>query len=528
MRRAKSRVFGTVVSILGLTACSGLVSPPAATSDISTISGSMFAVGYSRIADAYLQPSDLGEITVAGLSGLSTIDPAVGARRANGYLELLFGEAVIGAFAAPDPDDHHGWAGVTTAALERAQQVSPLLHDADPEEIYKAVYVAITAGFDPYSRYTPAKQAVEERAFRDGYGGIGLLLDTDEARRPVIQQVFDRGPASRAGVPAGAVIVAVDGMPVDEIGVDALGAKLRGPVGSLVSLTVETERTGQVTFAMQRERVIPNVVDARYQDGIAIVRVSRFNAATAQNLSTTLRTAVRTLGPEAKGIILDLRGNPGGLLPQAVEVADLFLPAGQIISTRGRNPESIQHFSAKADDLTGGLPLVVLVDNRSASGAEVVAAALQDTGRAVVVGSVSYGKGSVQTVTRLPNDGELLLTWSRIYSPAGYTLHQQGVLPAVCTSAGITDAAQVLAHFRRGEMPAPAALNAERRAAPEDAAALAQLRGTCPWQEHDAALDVAVAEMLLSDRALFAQALSATVAAPTLAAATAERLDTSN
>src|SRR3546814_20352184 len=155
-------------------------------------------------------------------------------------------------------------------------------------------------------------------------------------------------------------------------------------------------------------------------------------------------------------MILDLRGNPGGLLNQSVAVADMFISHGQIISTRGRHPDSFQYFDAESDDATGGLPLVVLVDGQSASGAEVVAAALQDSGRAVVVGASSYGKGSVQTVTRLPNAGELFLPWSRIYSPAGYTPPHQRVMPTLCTRTSPGgDAAQLRARFRPGGSTEP-------------------------------------------------------------------------
>lgn len=508
MSRVRRGLLGTIVGVLALSACGGALPPSAADRHGASAAETVFSVGYDRIAEVYLRSMDLGALTVDGLAGLAAIDPALGARRSGAMVELISDGQVIGRFAAPRPDDARGWAALTTAAVARGQQASPALRDADAEEIYEAVFAAITAELDPYSRYVGAQRAKDERAFRDGYGGIGLLLHFDDAGRALIQRVFKEGPAFQAGVETGSVILAVDGTPVGAIGLDDLSSRLRGPVNSVVHLTVAPPSGGTAAFALRREQVIPNAVQTRYENGVAILEVSRFNAATSQHAAAAIREAVATLGPGGKGIILDLRGNPGGLLSQSVAVADLFIPRGQIISTRGRHPDSVQYFDADRDDLSGGLPLVVLVDGNSASAAEVVAAALQDSGRAVVVGASSYGKGSVQTVTRLPNDGELFLTWSRIYAPAGYTLHQQGVMPTICTSAGIDDAKLLLSRFRSGELTVPAGLQNERRAAPDDAAALEHLRSICPWQEHDGALDVTVAEMLLADRELYAKALA--------------------
>jgi carboxyl-terminal processing protease len=167
---------------------------------------------------------------------------------------------------------------------------------------------------------------------------------------------------------------------------------------------------------------------------MAVIRVAGFNKRTAQDLERVVVGLPWNGASPIKGIVLDLRSNPGGLLDQAVAVADAFLRKGTIVSTHGRHPESIQRFSATGRDLANGMPIVVLVNGRSASAAEIVAAALQDRGRAVVVGSNSYGKGTVQNITRLPNDGELILTWSRFHAPSGYALDALGILPNICTS----------------------------------------------------------------------------------------------
>ncbi len=159
-----------------------------------------------------------------------------------------------------------------------------------------------------------------------------------------------------------------------------------------------------------------------------------FNQNTTQQLVEDLEAVKREMGPQLRGIVLDLRGDPGGLLDQAVSLADVFIAKGPIVATIGRNPASRQFFEASGDSIAPRIPIVVLVNGGSASASEIVAAALQDAGRAVVVGTASYGKGTVQTVLRLPNNGELTLTWAQLVAPAGYLLNAHGVVPTVCTS----------------------------------------------------------------------------------------------
>ncbi len=484
------------------------------------LSDSIFDVGYERIEEVYFEPVDIGTLTVDGLSGLSRIDENLSARRLDGRLQLLSGDVILADYPAPSPRDDDAWAELTVSALESARIGSEPLRLASTEDVYEAIFSAIAGDLDPYSRYVNPDQAEQERAFRDGYGGIGILLELDNQGRPSIQDVFAEGPAFEAGLRTDDRIVAVDGRDSREWGLEELGNNLRGPVNTMVQVTVQRGDGSERTFALRRRRVIPNAVSARYDDDVVIIRVSRFNVSTRNNVRDALEEAQETLGDRARGIILDLRGNPGGLLDQSVEVADLFMVDGEIIHTRGRHPDSRQQFLADSSDIANGLPLVVLLDGRSASGAEVVAAALQDSRRGVLVGASTYGKGSVQTVTRLPNDGELFLTWSRIFAPSGYTLHLQGVMPTICTSNGIEDADRIVAMFSSGQLAVPASLTALRQAAPDDERALERLREACPWREHDAELDVEVALRLLRDPVLFQQALAASTP-PSLAARTA-------
>lgn len=479
--------------------------------DIGGLEGAVFGVGYNRISDIYLEPVALSRFAVSGLDGMAEIDGSIDARIEDDSILVTREGATVARVAMPRDYDTRAWAALTVEAIAGARAASPLLAETDPEDVYEAFYDAALGDLDDYSRYVDPDQAREERAQRDGYGGIGLLIEAADGRT-IILQVFEDGPAAAAGIEAGWYIVAVDGESAEEWDIGEVGQRLRGRVSTSVTVTFETPTGERREVSLSRERVVPNVVASRVEDGAVIVEVLRFNAATTDYLAEAIEDGLRELGGSARGIILDLRGNPGGLLGQAVTVADMFVDSGELIHTRGRHPDSIQRFDARLGDVTSGLPLVVLIDGRSASGAEIVAAALQDRGRAVLVGSSTFGKGSVQTVTRLPNDGELYLTWSRIYAPTGYTFHKQGVMPTVCTSAGDAEAAGLLARFRAGELAVPSSMTAAKRAAPEDVDALELLREACPWRPHDAELDVDVALRIVQDRTLYAEALAASTA----------------
>lgn len=480
-------------------------SPGTWAADRNRVNEQVFAIGYGRIAEAYLSPVDFGRLGVDGLKGLAGIDSDIEAELTGKVVRVYAAGTLTGEYTAPA--DAGGWAALTTKAVDRARSFSVQLRDAPAERIYQAIFDSVTADLDGYSRYTGVQRATNERAQRDGYGGVGITLDFVNGR-PVVRDLIGRGPAERAGLKAGDRLVAVDGEPVAAMMEADVRERLRGPAGTLVSLTVDRDGGTQRRLSVRRERVVPNTVTVSISDGVAVLKLDRFNAATATNLRDALGVVTRAPAGSVTGVVLDLRGNPGGLLDQAVAVADLFITSGRIITTEGRHPDSRQRWDAADDDAADGLPLAVLVDGRSASSAEVVAAALQDSGRAVIIGAGSFGKGSVQTVTRLPNDGELFLTWSRIYTPAGYTLHRQGVQPTICTSRGGSNAAELLGDLRDGRLPSAVQLADWRSKAPDDDFALHQLRDACPWREHEPELDLTVAKLLLADSALYARAVT--------------------
>ncbi len=480
--------------------------PLAAAPASPPVSEQVFTVGFSKIADVYLEAVSFDRLGVDGLKGLAAIDPAVRIERANTTVRLYVSGNLAAEYGAPTAGDSNGWAILTTRIIDRARLYSPTLAQTAPERIYQVVFDGVVANLDGYSRYTNAQRATSERAQREGYGGIGVSLDI-YAGRVTVRDIVPRSPADRAGLRDGDQLFAIDNELIARMGETDMRDRLRGPTGTQVTVTVARDGATPRRVAMRRERVVPNTVSVSVTDHVGLIKLERFNASTASNLRDSV-AAIRqgSGGRGLRGLILDLRGNPGGLLDQAVSVADLFIRRGRILSTEGRHPDSRQRFDATPDDIADGLPMVVLVDGRTASSAEVVAAALQDTGRAVVVGASSYGKGSVQTVTRLPNDGELFLTWSRIYTPAGYTLHRQGVQPSVCTSRpGQSDPAALLTDLRDGRNRLTQIVNWRLKAA-DDEQALARLRESCPWKEHEPDLDLKVAKRLLGESTLYQRA----------------------
>ncbi|MBP2231322.1 carboxyl-terminal processing protease [Azospirillum agricola] len=478
--------------------------------DPATVSEQVFAVGFGKIAEVYLKPVSFDQLGVDGLKGLTVIDPTVKVERANSTVRLYVSGGLAGEYGAAGAADAAGWATLTTRVIDRARLYSPPIAQATPERIYQVVFDGVTADLDGYSRYTGVQRATNERAQREGYGGIGVSLDLANGR-VTVRDVLPRSPADRSGVRDGDQLLAIDGDLTGRMSEADMRDRLRGPTGTIVMVTLARDGGTPRRLPLRRERVVPNTVSYSITDQVGVMKLERFNATTAANLRETVATIRQSAGRNLRGLVLDLRGNPGGLLDQAVSVADLFIRRGRIIATEGRHPDSRQRFDAAPDDIADGLPLVVLVDGRSASSAEVVAAALQDSGRAVVVGASSYGKGSVQTVTRLPNDGELFLTWSRIYTPAGYTLHRQGVQPTVCTSrAGQDDPDTLLGDLRDGRLR-PTQIAGWRAKAADDEQALARLRESCPWKEHEPELDLKVATRLLSEPALYQRAAALAV-----------------
>lgn len=465
----------------------------------------MFVTGYENIESVYIEPVDFGRLAVAGLERLSEIDPRLGVARERSTVALLVDGSPQEVFQAPAGNGAVGWGALTAEALRAARDASPKLRAAPSEEIYETMFAGVTGELDDYSRYAGTEVALEHRASREGFGGIGVRISVEEELVRIVSVMNDT-PAERAGLKADDLVTHIDGEPAAGLKQEDVVRRLRGPVNSKVALTVEREgEAAPLALEVVRAHVVPETVTYRREGDIGYFRVYSFNLETGESLRKEIARAEKEIG-DLRGLVLDLRGNPGGLLDEAVEVTDLFLDRGRIVSTHGRHPDSHQYFEASDGDIGRGRPMVILINGNSASAAEIVAAALQDSGRAVVVGSNSYGKGTVQTVLRMPNQGELTLTWARFHAPSGYTLNRLGVLPSICTIAEKADAGPILVALRSGKiMPLPT--GTRNAANPNDEAALERLRAGCPVRRGEEAVDLEVALRLLEDPALYARAL---------------------
>ncbi len=464
-----------------------------------------FAAGYEAISGRYVDKTAISTVALAGLDGLSVLDPEIAIDRDGDKVEMRRAGVLLSSFAVPGDDDADGWADLTVKALMLGRAASPQVMNASSESIYDAVFDKSLTKLDEFSRYAGRDLARNHRAMRDGFGGIGFEFTVTPNRTMKITSVVGDTPAEHGGLQVGDVVTQIDGRPITDLNRDDITNLLRGRVGTHITLTIyRMENDGPLRLTFERALIVPPTVTAELQGDIAYLTVSSFNQRTAISLSSAF-DQLKSHGA-AKGVVLDLRGNPGGLLDQAIAVADLFLDSGEIIETHGRHPDSNQRFDASGNDIAQGLPMAVLINGDSASSAEIVAAALQDQRRAVLVGSTSFGKGTVQNVIRLPNDGELTLTWSRIEAPSGYAFHKLGIMPTLCTSKSAESAHDLEADLRSGRIDS-AHILAAWRSNHDNTRATDELRSNCPARHDMAGEDLQVAKDVLEDSELYARAM---------------------
>jgi carboxyl-terminal processing protease len=311
----------------------------------------------------------------------------------------------------------------------RAEYVDPV---GDKDLVENAINGMLT-GLDPHSSYMNAKQFRDMQVQTKGeFGGLGIEVTQENGFIKVISPIDDT-PASKAGVKAGDIITALDGKTVQGLSLQDAVDQMRGLPNSKITLTIKREGVDKpLEISMLREIIHIQVVKQRMEPGdIGYVRLSQFTEQADAGIRAAVKTLKQQSGGKLKAVILDLRNNPGGLLDQAVAVSGDFVSQGEIVSTRARHTEDAQRWDAKGNDITGGLPLVVLINGGSASSSEIVAGALQDHHRAVLVGTRSFGKGSVQTVIPLPGNGAMRLTTARYYTPSGRSIQGLGIAPDV-------------------------------------------------------------------------------------------------
>lgn len=309
---------------------------------------------------------------------------------------------------------------------------SGYVEDVTDEKLIEAAISGMLAALDPHSSYMNAKSFREMQVQTSGkFGGLGIQVTMEEGIIKVISPIDDT-PAARAGIQPGDYISHLDSEPVIGLTLDAAVDKMRGPVGTDIKLTVV--RPGREPFDVTLTRAVVKVasVKSRMEGRIGYIKVTQFTQQTLEGVEKAVSQFRADTKGDLQGLVLDLRNNPGGLLDQAVGVSDAFLDKGEIVSTRSKKPEDTQRYNSRPGDLINGLPMVVLINGGSASASEIVAGALQDHRRAVILGTKSFGKGSVQTIIPLTGHGSAMrLTTARYYTPSGRSIQAVGIEPDI-------------------------------------------------------------------------------------------------
>ncbi len=446
----------------------------------TALAGRVFAAALAFTLPRILQAETPATLGLWGLGGIAALDPALSVERHGDFLQLLDAGRIVAAHHVPPRDDIAAWGHLAAVMNEAAFDLSPRLREAGAQAAIQSFFDEMFNHLDPYSRYVPPTpaEAARDRLSLDADAGIQLVRQKGGL---VVADVAPGGPGADAGVRVGDRLLAVGGVSVRGLGLDQVQAMLTGAESDERMLRVRgldgIMRVLPVTLAF----VPPQTVFPTRDANLLVLRISEFDGNTAERLSQAIEAGMAAK-PAPAAMVIDLRGNRGGLLRQAVTAVALFAEQGIIASTAGRDPQATHDWRIDSGgDLTSGLKLLVLVDGRTASAAEIMAAALADLGRSVVIGSSTLGKGLVQTLTTLPDGGELYVTWSRVLAPRLWPIQMLGVMPQVCTSRGDADLQHQLADLSDGHNDMALAIARERAARPpitsDEAIALRQ---PCP------------------------------------------------
>jgi len=470
------------------------------------LSGRVFAAALNFATPRLLDANSARQLAEWGLHGITVLDPSLTVTGHGDMLTLSDHDHQIATATAPPEGDAEAWGHTAAGLSEAAFAASPTLRHAGGQALVQSFFDEMFTHLDPYSRYVPPApaEAARDRLAVDASAGLGLVRQHGGT---VIADIVPGGPGFAAGARIGDRILAIDGQRVSNASLARVQALLTGPEGTLLDVQVRGLDGQTRELDLGLAYVPPETVFTERQDGLLILRISSYTSNTAERLSQAVEAGMAA-SPPPRALVLDLRGNRGGLLRQAVNAVALFAEQGTIASTAGRDPQATHAWRIDGGgDLTHGLHLIILVDGRTASAAEIMAAALADLGRGVVVGSATLGKGLVQTITRLPDGGELFVTWSRVLAPRGWPIQSLGVMPQLCTSQGPDATRAALAALADGRQPAADAIARARAARPPLAAAAALiLRQSCPAAS-GTDLDLSAARFLADNPGAYEAAL---------------------
>jgi carboxyl-terminal processing protease len=329
----------------------------------------------------------------------------------------------------------------------RGEYVEPVNDD----ELIEAALNGMLTSLDPHSSYLNQKSSKDMDIQTKGeFGGLGIEVTMEQGWVKVVSPIDDT-PAYRAGLQPGDFVTHLDGEPVQGLTLSEAVDRMRGLANSDIRLTIRRAAAEPFDVKLTRAVIKVQTVKSQVEGNIGYVRISQFSATTHNDLLKHVTQIKKDVGKNLLGFVVDLRNNPGGLLDQAVAVSDDFLEKGEIVSTRSRRPEETQRFNSRPGDIAEGLPIVVLINDGSASASEIVAGALQDHHRAIVLGTRSFGKGSVQTLIQLPGHGSMRLTTARYYTPSGRSIQAVGIEPDIKVLQSKVEAIQIPERDRRSE-----------------------------------------------------------------------------
>ena len=310
---------------------------------------------------------------------------------------------------------------------------SDYVEHVDNKEIVESAINGILSSLDPHSSFLNAKSLNDMKVQTKGeFGGLGIEVTMENGFVKVISPI-DNTPAYKAGVKSGDYITHLDKTSVIGLTLDEAVGKMRGPIGSKIKITIGRKNQEPFDLVIKRDVIKITSVRSRLEKDVGYIRITTFSEQTNKSTKEAVKKILKN--KNLKGFVLDLRNNPGGLLEQAVAISDLFLEQGEIVSTRGRDSENPETYKAKPGDVINGLPLVVLINSGSASASEIVAGALQDHKRAIILGTQSFGKGSVQTIIPVNPFGALRMTTAKYFTPSGRSIQKKGIAPDIIVEA---------------------------------------------------------------------------------------------
>jgi carboxyl-terminal processing protease len=349
--------------------------------------------------------------------------------------------ALVGSSAKAAASDTYRQLNLFGDVFERVR--ADYVEKPDDSKLVESAINGMLAGLDPHSSYMDPKSFRDMQVQTRGeFGGLGIEVTMEDGLVKVVAPIDDT-PAAKAGVMANDIITQLDGEAVQGLTLNQAVDKMRGPVNTKIKLTIMRKGSDKpIEVSIMRDVIrVKSVRSHNEGEDVGYIRITQFNEQTTDGLKKSINDLNAQLGADKiKGYVIDLRNNPGGLLDQAISVSDTFLDKGEIVSTRGRNPEETQRFNARPGDMTKGKPVIVLINGGSASASEIVAGALQDHKRATLVGTRSFGKGSVQTIIPLgAGNGALRLTTARYFTPSGRSIQAKGITPDIEVQQDVPD-----------------------------------------------------------------------------------------